>query len=325
MIMWNSKILLASILGLFLIPASSTGKQIVPTEIIEDKVFGMAANFLQHYHDLLSLPNSEEKEDRIRRVKEDGFTILKGNDHLIKILPENADFSIDFNKGIYSASWSMGGKTMVECSFPAKVGLMKIENKKSLELLMIEKFRTQSALENRVIPTIAKTDVSKLPLSDFYIKNGDIFISPELSNKVVFLPTEEDSNVFKMVYDIGKYPIETLSNIFMTGYSNENIDIELKITQYGYGYTNVFTDITKLYKIFSEEGCMPYWGVKEINGNMVQGLYLWKNDMGGYCHVVSMEVPLEALTSNKKVKATLNCYVRLDNLKNLFGEELDIE
>ncbi len=297
------------------------GKGIVPESMLEDRQFGMATNFLQRYSQLLSTPDSEEKSDRIRRVKEDGFKYSKGNDRSFMAIPEDADFSIDFNKGVYTASWTKDGKTLVECSFPAKVGLMKIEDKKGLELLMIEKFRAQTSSAGDVpIPTATIKEVSKLPFSDFYIKSNDSFITSNLSNQIVFLPSKEAIDKFEMVYDPGIYPVETISNMMMTGYSKENLGIDLKIKQYGYEATDVATTLATLYDIFSEEGCDPYWGIKETTGEMVKGLYIWKNDMGGYCHVVSMEVPLEALSSKDNAKATLHCYVRLDNLKSLFAD-----
>ena len=113
--------------------------------------------------------------------------------------------------------------------------------------------------------------------------------------------------------------------MMMTGYSKEDPDIDLKIRQYGYGVTDVTTTLSALYNIFSEEGCTPYWGVKETTGDAVKGLYVWKNDMGGYCHVVSVEVPLEALESKHNAKATLHCYVRLDNLKSIFADYPELQ
>lgn len=303
----------------------SSGKGIVPDSMLEDRQFGMAASFLKRYSQLLSTPDSEEKSDRIRRVKEDGFKYSKGNDHSFMAIPVDADFSIAFDKGVYTAIWSSEGKTLVECNFPAKVGLMKIENKKGLELLMIEKFKDQtSSADDMPIPTATIKEVSKLPFSEFYIKNNDTFITSNLSNQTIFLPSQEAFDKFVMVYDPGKFPVETLSNMMMTGYSKENFEIDLNIKQYGYGATEVPTTLSSLYNIFLEEGCDPFWGIKETTGNIVKGLYLWKNDMGGYCHVVSMEVPLDALSSKCRAKATLHCYVRLDNLKSLFADYPDL-
>ncbi len=305
--------------------AQSAGKSIVPDFMLEDRQFGMAANFLQRYSEIVSLPESEENADRIRRVKEDGFKYSKGNDHTLSALPENADFSIDFNKGVYSASWTVDGKTLVECSFPAKVGLMKIENKKGLELMMIDTFRNHtSSVANCSIPTATAKDVSKIQFSDFFVKNGDSFLTSDLSNKTLFFPLNEADDVYTLVYDPGKYPLETLSNILITGYSKGDIDLDLKIKQYGYDSTDVATNLASLYNIFTQEGCVPYWGVKETTADTIKGLYLWKNNMGGYCHVVSLEVPISALSSKSKAKASLNCYVRLDNLKSIFADHPEL-
>lgn len=304
----------------------SSAKGIIPDFMLEDRRFSMATNFLQRYFQLLSMPDSEEKSDRIRRIKEDGFKYSKGNDQSFMAIPEDADFSIDFNKGVYSAIWDSKGNTLVACTFPAKVGLMKIENKKGLELLMIEKFRNHCSSGNlTTLPTAKENEVSKLPYSDFYVKYGTSFISSELSNKTLFIISEANNSTYEMVNDAGKYPIETISNIMLTGYSKVDIDIDLKIKQYGYGSTDVSTHLSDLYDILAEEGCEPFWGLKETSGDTVKGLYLWKNDMGGYCHVISIEIPMAALSSKSKAKAILQCYVRLDNLKSLFADYPDLQ
>ena len=294
---------------------------IIPDELLGDPKFGMAARFLNRYSYLLSLPDTEEKEDRIRRVKDDGFSYEKGNDAAFLAIPEGSDFSIDFNKGVYAAQWSVGDKVMVACRFPAKVGLMKQENKKDLELLLIDRFRSAPVSDiKQSIPSATDKDVRKIPFSDFYVRNGDSFISSKLANHTVFLPKDGDKGSFILVFDPGKYPVETVSNMFLTGYSPSRIPIELQIKQYGYASTSVDTGLAELFSIFSEEGCSPYWGLKENVGENVKGLYLWKNDMGGYCHVVSVDMPLSAISEGGKVNATLHCYVRLDNLKSLFDE-----
>ncbi|MBD5355897.1 MAG: hypothetical protein HDR88_02690 [Bacteroides sp.] len=314
-------IILTLMLGILSVVSVQGGRRIVPETLLSDRQFGMAANFLQHYFNLLSQPLTEENEDIIRRIKDDGFTYSKGNDIKMRDLTEDADFFIDFDNGAYSACWEKEGSPIVVCEFPAKIGLMRLENKKELENHIIEMFRTASANPTSTSrPTTSIESVTAMPFSDFYVKDIGSFITPDLTHKIVYLPSEVNNRECELVCDPGKYPLESLSNMLLTGYSEKNVPIDLTIRQYGYNSTPIVTSLAKLYDIFSEEGCIPYWGVKEHAGDKVKGIYVWKNDMGGYCHLVSLEVPLSALSTEGKLKATLHSYLRLDNLKSLFAD-----
>lgn len=299
--------------------------RIIPPSFLENREFGMAASFLSRYVDLISGPQTEKSADIIRRIKDDGFSYTKGNDNTLISLTADNDFSINFEDGIYYAEWGKDSRVEVACKFPAKVGLMKLENKIGLESMIIEKFRASSISGVSIdLPTASEKEVSKLPFSDFYIKDGGCYVTPQLANKVIFESAKNRAGTYRMLHDLDKYPLESLSNMLITGYDPKNMPVEMTVNQYGNEQTKLTTGISAIHGIFSEEGCVPYWGVKKQSGDMVSGVYLWKNDMGGYCHVISIDAPLSNLASGGEITATLHAYVRLDNLKNLFEENIDI-
>lgn len=314
-------LILTLMLGLLSALSVQGGRRIVPESLLTDRQFGMAANFLQLYFELLSQPLTEENEDKIRRMKDDGFTYSQGNDSKMRALTDDSDFFIDFDNGIYSACWEKDGNVLVECEFPAKIGLMRLENKKELENHIIKSFSTHTDTPPiQPLPSASMETLTAVPFSDFYVMDIGSFLTPELSHKIIYLPSEEDNTMCVMVFDAGKYPLESISNMLLTGYSENQVPVNLTVNRYGYDSTSVSTSLAKLYDIFSEEGCVPYWGVKEQKDNQVKGIYLWKNDMGGYCHLVSLEMPLSTLSSETGIKATLHSYLRLDNVKSLFAE-----
>lgn len=298
--------------------------RIIPSSFLENKQFGMAADFLCRYVDLISGPETEKSIDIIRRIKDDGFTYTKGNDRDLQALTADIDFSINFEDGIYTAEWAKNGTLMVACKFPAKVGLMKLENKKGLEWMMIDKLKSNSySGAGKDLPTALKKEVNKLPFTDFYVKEGGSYVTPDLANRVIYEAAKSKSGRCRMLHDMERYPVESLSNMLITGYDPMNMTVTLTVSQYGNEQTKLTTGISAIHGIFSEEGCVPYWGVKKQSGDKVSGVYLWKNDMGGYCHVISLDVPLSSLSSGGEITATLHAYVRLDNLKNLFEENID--
>ncbi|MBD5264623.1 MAG: hypothetical protein HDS48_03710 [Bacteroides sp.] len=316
-----SGFILSLFLGAFSINFMTGSLRGIPPSLLQDRQLGMAANFLNHYADILTLPSSEEKEDRIRRIKDDGFTYLSGNDEALIAIPDDASFSLNFNKGVYTASWDKNGRVLVSCKFPAKIGLLKQGNKKDLELLIIEKLQANTnSISPIALPTASKDELNRLPFSKFYIKDNGHYITPELASKVIYLPHKDENTNIPLLIDFGTYPTESLANVFLTGYSPAPLPMKVTVKQYGYTSTTVNTSLSELYGIFSEEGCLPFWATKDCSKGMVEGLYLWKNDLGGYCHVVSVKTPLSVFDSEGTIEATLFAYVRLDNLKSLFEE-----
>lgn len=322
----NLRLLMSTIIFYILSVSVAQGEcRIIPAAFKDNKQFEMATGFLCRYVELISLPSAEKNAEIISRIKDDGFKYRKGSDQKLLEVPSDADFSIDFNHGVYSAVWLKDGVVLVECEFPAKVGLMKLENKKGLELMMIEKLRSKKGGSSpKEIPAAHEKDLSKLPFSKFYVKDGGIFITSDLANRIIFERIKGKTGSCRMLHDLAAYPVETISNVLISGYDPMNISVAMTVNQYGLEKTQLTTDIATLHDIFSDEGCMPFWGIKEQTGNGIKGIYLWKNDMGGYCHVLSLDVPVSELTSGGVVRATLHAYVRLDNLKNLFEEYSDI-
>ncbi len=323
--MKNLSLLISIFLGVFSTFTMSGSLRGIPSSLLEDRQLGMAARFLNHYAEIVSLPQSEEKEDKLRRIKDDGFTYLAGNDATLLSLPEDVSFSLDFNKGVYTARWEKNGRVLTSCRFPAKIGLLKQGNKKDLELLMIEKLQASNGAGNPItLPMASSQELKRLPFSEFYIKDNGHYITPELASKIIYLPSKGRKDEMPLLINFGKYPVESLSNVFLTGYAPQPIQMDVTVKQYGYTSSTVETTLSDLFTLLSEEGCFPFWATKELKGDMVEGVYLWKNDMGGYCHVVNVKAPMSAVESGGKINATLFSYVRLDNLKSLFEEFPDL-
>lgn len=299
----------------------SFAKTIIPESIAESKEFRLAATFLNGYRELLDSRNDENKLDLIRRSKEDGFKYLIGNDNIYRRLTGEEDFSISFENGYYKASWSENSKLMVSCTFPANIGLLTFSNKIELENLMLEKLRELSdSLVDFPLPKELKTNLVPVSFSDFYIKDDGYFIIPRLKNSLVYTSIEFDQDSCQLLTDGNQYRLESLANIVLSGYSPVFLPIMIKANLYGYKSEILELPFSTLYRYFIEEGCKPYWGIETFDGQVVKGLYVWENPQGGYAHVLEMELPVKILRGEGEINSKLNCYVRTDNLKNLFAD-----
>lgn len=280
-----------------------------------------AETFLHRYRTLLKASSSEENANLIRRTKEQGFRYVKGSDNVLKNVPDNADMSLEFSNGFYTASFSDNGSILVECSFPANVGLMRFSNKIELERQMLEKLKMAAGSHVSIkLPHETGAKLKSVPFSEFFVRDNGLYISPKLKNMLVFQSDPADTGSYVLLIDNDRYGLESLQNMMLTGYSPHPFDIDLKLRQYGYKAEEVSLDMGSLFKLFEEEGSMPYWGVKTFDGETVEGLYLWVNEAGGFIHLLNVTVPVSVVKNGGKARADLSCYIRTDNLKSLFAD-----
>ena len=293
----------------------------MPDVFKEKGEFKLASEFIEHYHDLLKLANSEAVADTLRLTKERGLKYIIGNDSRLASLDSSEDFSISLTNGVYNAQWSRHGEPVLACTFPARMELLTFSNKIELEDMMLDaltnSFESGSQLSR---PTAATSLLTKVDYSPFYVRDLGYYITPRLSHQVIYQPVDSITDMCELLIESPIYVLECLSNMMLTGYSTHPITCNVKVDRYGYKSTTVALKLDELYQALSAEGSVPYWGVEKNDGTDVKGLYVWLNQSGGFAHVLSVNIPIASLSSPSELKASMHCYIRLDNLKSLFEE-----
>lgn len=315
---------LLRVIGLIIFSTNAMwgGQSVVPGSLKGNKEFSFAVEFIERYHKLLlSRKGTENSVDSIRIAKDRGLKYSIGNDSEMVLLKGEEDFSLTLNDGIYSARWCRIGKPLVAIDFPSRMELLTFSNKIELENRMVEMLESSIGKDEKRLPTrVEISKLSKIDYSPFYVRDLGYYITPKLSHREIYLPSNSDPHTCEMLSDSSNYPLESLSNVLLSGYSHFPVLIKLKLDRYGYQATSITLSIDELFSVLSEEGSIPFWGVDKYDGSNVHGLYVWLNRSGGFAHVLDMDIPIASLSSSSEVKANMHCYVRLDNLKSLFEE-----
>ena len=297
------------------------GQSIVPSPLKEHKDFSIASKFIEHYYALLKQARTEAVEDTLRQIRENGVKYTVGNETKWASMKGDEEFNLRLTDGLYSACWSRGGKEIVAFSFPARIDLLTMSNKIRLEEMMLARLRNpvRSEQSNKK-PTVQTSCLREVPFSTFHVYDAGFFITPRLTHQVIYQPLDSISSLSELLTDSSVYSLECISNILLTGYSAYPITVKVNFDQYGGQSSSVNLGFTELYEILSSEGSVPYWGVDNCDGRDVKGLYVWLNNAGGFAHVLSLELPMTAMSAPSEAKAKIYCYIRLDNLKSLFEE-----
>ena len=315
------RVILLAIIVSFLTPLAWGKNVIVPSEFENTQGLRLASEFLNEYATLLNSNPTEETNDKLRRVKEDGFSYIIGNDEIMRGLTGTEDFSISFENGKYQALWSVNGKCKVSCSFPANIGLLTFLNKIELETQLINRLKEKaSTIEEITLPIRETANLKPITFSDYYLEDKGFYITPRLKHQLVFEQEKKGSQICRLLTDTVHYQMESLANMMLTGFSKFTHPVKVKVSKYGYGSQIVDMPYSSLYKFLADEGSIPYWGVDTFDGKMVKGLWVWINKEGGYAHMLSVTMPVSVGSTSTPINAKLHCYLRLDNLKSLFEE-----
>lgn len=304
---------IVSILFSLLLSWSATAQTAdAPTE--PTTPFSPAINFISRYAEMSKPPVDT---DGVRHASESGLRFIIGNATMLQRLPEDVTLNLSLTDNLYVASWSTGDKVLVECQFPADVTLIMSKDAVALENTLIDRLRT---VENKVTPRpIQKVEaLQKIPYSpNFYADSHGYYITPILKNEVIYQTTAATDTLATMLTDFDKYRLESLANMMLSGYAEDNTEITVKVSQYGFKHTEITLPLTALHSALAENGSTPYWGVERSAGDKVRGMLLWHNAYLGYVHVMSVDADF---SNGLSLKARLMPYVRMDNVTALFGE-----
>lgn len=313
-----------TLLAIGILTAATGMAAIIPNEIAESQEMKLASGFLEQYKSLTDKRNREDVAERLRRAKEDGFKYSKGSDAAFSTLTGSENFNISFFDGQYTASWSAGDRKVVECTFPATITLLTFHNKNELDGEMIAKLREAATQDETLTPpTPELTKLEPVPNSNFYVLDRGFYISPKLKNRLFFAVHPKIKTIGTPVFDTNRYTYETLSNMMLTGCTPKPQTVHVKVDT-GYNSETVDVPLSALFQTLEAEGSKPYWAIDKVDGKRVNGVYVWHNEPGGYVHILSVEMPIDAASRKSEWNARMHAYVRLDNVKSLFEEFPDL-
>lgn len=219
----------------------------------------------------------------------------------------------------YIACWydSSGQERRVTLIYPADFQLIS-------GLSMVE-------AENRLYDDIRRTRLDDTeqfePVEDLlqpigngpvHLLKGSIFFLPELNSNRYYV--KESAKKFSLLYS-EDFPLETLANL-VTGTELENqFNLEIRLVKYGFQVDNFTVPLQYWLAFCIQSGCTPYFGVIKHEEHQIVGELIMQNEALGYCHVMKITLDPSILKGRKgTIKARLNSYVPMSNVKSLFDE-----
>lgn len=266
-------------------------------------------DFLERY--LLAMNAAPEGSDDRVYMAWDKVHYQIGDAAMALKIDTTADFSEShIDRHVYKVSWQMKGKTCLEMSFYMDYQLMTGCNAIELEKIMFRKMRREVWKQEKYIH-------KDFPVKGIeYTRQGKNFISPMVRNDIYYVRKKE-REAWRLLDDAGRMT-KTIANIMLSGESNHPLKVEIKMDKYGLRTDCATMEYGAWRQLCVKEGCTPYFGMKSKDGDIYKGTVFMVNETGGYLHLLSIDIPQEAITNPEKnvAHAKIYTYIPLHNVSD---------
>lgn len=286
--------------------------------------FRKALDFVERYALETDIP-SVRRNLKTSMMREDKVVCIDGN--MEGLHTAAADSTLAFTVSVvnnrkYCLEWRRGDNIDYFIEFPLDYSLLVGRDMIESESILaadLESLNDSISFREQLLPK--RDELISMMMRNYYIKPGKTYLIDNLTTNTYYGKTEQDS-VFSLICSNSK-PLETLSNIIVTGALQNDINVDLKINGYN-ELPKVSKRLSALVDYFVEEGCTPYFGVGNIDDDMVAQCYVMlDNPFEGYCHLLQLtcDTQTEDITSGT-LKGRLTPFIPMAKVANLYDDDL---
>ena len=117
----------------------------------------------------------------------------------------------------------------------------------------------------------------------------------------------------------GDKPYWSAANLMLSPSALGDFQLDCKLDMYGYHDSSFEMAVNQWVAQTLAEGCKLFFGIKSRTSNSIQGTLFCPNFAGGYCHMMSVDIPAESFDKGKgMVKGRLYVYVPLHNIDSSY-------
>lgn len=277
-------------------------------------------DFLERYVLALDLPLKRVKPIN-NQLAEDGISFSGGEISSMPKLYNDSTLNLSINliEGKkYNVTWEKENILYFSIEFPASYDLLHGTEMSENERRLAEDL--QSAPKPDCKPTpVTKEQLFPNFYINYYILPGESYYFDNLNSNKYY---ELDSLFNYSPIFSPNYPIESISNLFITNEIDCNYDINVTLKQYGFKQAKLTIPVNNFVNYFIEQGCKPFFGLKEYTDKKIVGLLIMLNQAEGYCHTIRITADSDILEdeTSKAFQARIVSYIPISRIKTLYEE-----
>jgi hypothetical protein len=265
--------------------------------------------------DLLERHLSNLDGELKHKLQSEHLTFVVGNANTAFSFNGSENFSeerVDLKK--YRATWTRNGREVLKISFDMDIEMLTGCNAIELEEVFLRRLKRHQLIDT-------SNDIDILPeKGKAYVAKGDSFLIKEMRNDLFF---EKDNSGWHLS-DNADVPSKTLPNMMLSTQFRGNPTLQLTIDKYGYETDKATVPYKHLLNMAIEDGCTPYFGIKERKEDgAYTGTLMLVNRRGGYVHMLTTVVPVETLNNKGtgSITGRLYVYIPMHNVSDKFFQQ----
>lgn len=273
------------------------------------KQYQVVCDFVERY--LLELDLGTQM-DRNMRMGIDKVVVEKGNLDNIHSLKPGDRLEISMLEMLrYRVAWFRNDKCLLSLVFDMDYQLLSGCNAIELE----QKYLRDVKLIHHInIPyeDVVIDDVDE----EYAIVDGGSYLSESIRADRYYC--QDTLSLWRLVCSDNK-PYWSAANIMLSPSKLGDYKLECKLDMYGYHDSSFEIDIHQWIAQTIAEGCKLFFGIKSRTKRTILGTLFCPNFSGGYCHMMSVEIPVNAFDEGEgEIKGRLYVYVPLHNIDSSY-------
>lgn len=276
-------------------------------------------DFLERY--FLELDLHLDGKTTQQRMDVDRVVVKEGSVSMMTRVKETDPLSINYTpRRLYTVTWQVGGKPLT-LSFPTDCQLMMGCNAIELENIFSRDVQRMPQCVDMGEALAPWAQVHEESSDQLKQKNYGSYLSHLIGSRIYLrmhdLQWQPDINPHS--------PVRSVCTLMLTGYSPQQLPLDLVIDRYGYRHEKLHVTLQQLLAYFRSEDSRVYIGIKEKTNNQLTGTLFVLNEKLGYNHVIPFTFPLSLLSGDisAPLTAKVYAYIPLQNVTEKFFEITD--
>jgi hypothetical protein len=256
--------------------------------------------------------------DKAEAASRKNVTFLQGDASLLKKITSEKILRIkEVERRYYCVEWGEDS-LRIKMNVPADYQLLVGANAIELEAIFERDLkRTSSLLFSNKLPENWKKGSFSYSEQFCIVSNG-CYLSDEIRSDLYLNKKKDNGQEYVVLIDKAK-PLQSITNILLTGCMNRDIPMMLTIDKYGYSKVKLEVSLQQVLRFFFQDGCSPYLGIKTYDDTVLTATLFALNSKMGYNHMLSLEVPMSILLEETgTIKGEVYVYTPLQNITEKF-------
>lgn len=206
----------------------------------------------------------------------------------------------------YRVTWSRNGKEVLRVTFDIDCQMLLGCNSIELEERFIKRLKRYESHDYE----IKKWKFPKH--TNVYVAAGDTFLIKEMRNELFY---ERSKTGWHLTND-KEHVTKSLNNMLLSMEYDGNPQLELTLDKFGYVSETISLPYKNWLQMCLDDGCTPFFGIKERTDSHYKGTILMANPKCGYVHLLSVDIPIDTIKNygNGKIYGRLYVYNPMHNL-----------